>query len=138
MNGVELIEAWRATLPEMPSDHPPKARTDQHGDTLPPEAFARLGTVRFRHPGQVMFLVYAPDGKTVASGHNPFPPGCNRCESAGRPDQSGVPAATSSRLTKVTMYLKVSGHRVFVGNHPDLALTLAATRADNCHLSQCS
>ncbi|HEY7424956.1 MAG TPA: WD40 repeat domain-containing protein [Gemmataceae bacterium] len=44
---------------------PPNAAPND--DPLPPGAVARLGSPRFRHPGGVVCLAYAPRGDTVAS-----------------------------------------------------------------------
>jgi RNA polymerase sigma factor (sigma-70 family) len=53
---------------EAPPAAPAKqARTDAHGDPLPAGALLRLGGLRFRHGDVVERLVYASDGKRLAS-----------------------------------------------------------------------
>src|SRR5262245_26122324 len=46
---------------------PGRPRTDLHGDPLPPDAVARLGTVRWRNEGWGTGFAVAPDGGTVAT-----------------------------------------------------------------------
>ena len=41
---------------------------DLHGDPLPEGALARMGTVRWRHPGPVSFVGYANEGKHLVTG----------------------------------------------------------------------
>jgi RNA polymerase sigma factor (sigma-70 family) len=46
---------------------PRKERTDHHGDPLPDEALARLGTTRFRPGEPVYFLRFTPDGTKLVT-----------------------------------------------------------------------
>ncbi len=41
--------------------------TDAHGDPLPPNAVARIGTTRLRHAAYVSSLAFSPDGKHISS-----------------------------------------------------------------------
>jgi RNA polymerase sigma factor (sigma-70 family) len=45
----------------------PVAEVDLFGDRLPPEAMARLGTIRFQHGASPRAIAFAPDGRTLAS-----------------------------------------------------------------------
>src|SRR5207247_1709646 len=40
---------------------------DLFGDPLPPEALARLGTIRMQHGMSVQAIAFAPDGKSLAT-----------------------------------------------------------------------
>ena len=56
----------KAKKPPM-ADDAVAERTDRYGDDMPPGALARLGTVRWRHGGQINQFAVAPDGKTIAT-----------------------------------------------------------------------
>jgi RNA polymerase sigma factor (sigma-70 family) len=59
-------EKQQSATPKPASDS--QAATDKYGDPLPPGAIARMGTMRFRHIGDVLSVAYSPDGKIIASG----------------------------------------------------------------------
>ncbi len=64
---VLLLTAALAAA-QRPERGPPPALTDAEGLRLPPGAFARLGSTRFRHPGPVYHAAWSPDGKSLATG----------------------------------------------------------------------
>ncbi len=56
-----------ATNPTNEVPQEPERGVDLHGDPLPPEALARLGTVRFRHEDWIGPLALSPDGRELAA-----------------------------------------------------------------------
>jgi WD40 repeat protein len=64
------VLAWlappAAAEPPLPADA--KEALDAQGDPLPAGALARLGTVRFRHCGDIDVLALSADGKVLATG----------------------------------------------------------------------
>jgi RNA polymerase sigma factor (sigma-70 family) len=58
----------RPAAKEPPPAVVPGPAVDRYGDPLPAGAIHRLGTVRFRHGGQVESIAYSRDGKVIASG----------------------------------------------------------------------
>lgn len=67
---ISLTVCWLAsgTAPGQEPATPAPHRLDLYGDPLPAGAIARLGTLRFRHGGDVNTVAFLADGKTVVSG----------------------------------------------------------------------
>lgn len=65
--GISLV-ALLANLSAAHAENAKKPRTDLHGDPLPPGTVARLGTIRFRHAGQVTSVASSRDGRLLATG----------------------------------------------------------------------
>src|SRR5262249_46025830 len=72
--GVGLANSWRSEQETKPDAVSLKAerheaKTGRYGDPLPPQAVARIGTVRWwhGHDRQGCPMVYAPDGKSLVS-----------------------------------------------------------------------
>jgi WD40 repeat protein len=59
-------EAPPTASPAVPAQAKSEPRLDRYGDPLPAGAVTRLGTLRFRVPGEVGALAVRPDGKAVA------------------------------------------------------------------------
>jgi len=56
-----------ALLPFLSPAAAGEPRTDRSGDPLPDGAIARLGTVRWRHPGEATAMMFSPNGKILAA-----------------------------------------------------------------------
>ncbi len=79
--------AVQTLLPQIPQDSknttPPPVRLDFLGDPLPAHAVARLGSTRLKHPGEVISVIFTPDGKGLISG-------CYMTRARGQTDTDGV------------------------------------------------
>ncbi len=62
-----VLSARTSTAPAESANDDPATGLDRHGDPLPENAVARLGTVRLRQGGPVLALTFARDGQALAS-----------------------------------------------------------------------
>jgi WD40 repeat protein len=62
-----MLTALLLALAVVATAHGQPPAQDLYGDPLPPGAIARLGTVRFRHEGIIVFAAFLPGGKSVVS-----------------------------------------------------------------------
>jgi RNA polymerase sigma factor (sigma-70 family) len=69
LNAGKPLRQEEASAPaSLAATEEPQTGVDRYGDPLPQNALRRLGTVRFRHGGQIHAVACSPDGKTIASG----------------------------------------------------------------------
>jgi RNA polymerase sigma factor (sigma-70 family) len=77
MLGAGALWLWAGGVPARDEPKPPApqpaqldkpAHVDAFGDPLPPDALARLGTVRFRPGGYAASIAFSPDGKQIVTG----------------------------------------------------------------------
>ena len=70
LTGSSLIHAVTGQAPESVRTNPETAADearDLYGDALPAGAVLRLGTVRLRHPNNVLSVAFAPNGQSLAT-----------------------------------------------------------------------
>ncbi len=63
-----LVLGWLVTASTASPPTEQQPRVDAFGDPLPKHAIARIGTVRFRQPSDILSVAFSPDGKLLATG----------------------------------------------------------------------
>ncbi|HWG44724.1 MAG TPA: sigma-70 family RNA polymerase sigma factor, partial [Gemmataceae bacterium] len=108
------METPNAVTPAAPSQAKNEPRRDRYGDPLPPGASARLGTLRFRAPGEVAALAFAPDGKTIAVSSRG---GLFLMDAASGKRLRRLPSATPDWLPEAPIVFSADGKRLIGRGH---------------------